>query len=126
MRIFYIQPDKKLMEASFDPRKGSAGVPHVLFHTRIIASNRVLFQYDVSPDGRFLINSFPSSDTAKLTWPTFATHFGLAPKPAILHPANLRLAFLPFPIKIGMIVLYFPYGTRTPADARGGEHPHHP
>ena len=26
-RIYYVQPDKKLMEASFDPRTGSAGTP---------------------------------------------------------------------------------------------------
>jgi len=66
-RIFYIQPGKKLMEARFDPRTGSASAPRVLFQTRIVASNFVLFQYDVAPDGRFLINSFPSGSSSPLT-----------------------------------------------------------
>jgi len=66
-RIFYIQPDKKLMEARFDPRTGCAGVARVLFQTRIVAANFVLFQYDVSPDGRFLINSLPAGSSSPLT-----------------------------------------------------------
>ena len=66
-RIFYIRPDKKLMEASFDPRTGSVGAPRVLFQTRIVASNFVLFQYDVAPDGRFLINSVPADSASPLT-----------------------------------------------------------
>jgi hypothetical protein len=45
-----------------------AGVPHVLFQTRIIAARTVLFQYAVSRDGkRFLINSTPSAGAAPLT-----------------------------------------------------------
>jgi Tol biopolymer transport system component len=66
-RIFYIQPDKKLMEAAFDSRKGSAGTPRALFQTRIVGANFVLFQYDVAPDGRFLINSLPASSSPPLT-----------------------------------------------------------
>jgi Tol biopolymer transport system component len=66
-RIFYIQSDKKLMEVTFDPQKGSAGAPRVLFQTRIVAPSFVLFQYDVAPDGRFLINSFPSNNSSPLT-----------------------------------------------------------
>ena len=66
-QIFYIQPDRKLMAVSFDPRTGSAGPPRVLFQTRIVAPNFALFQYDVSPDGRFLINSFPSNSSSPLT-----------------------------------------------------------
>jgi Tol biopolymer transport system component len=66
-RIFYIQPDKKLMEVSFDPRNGSASTPRTLFQTRIVAATFVLFQYDVTPDGRFLINSFPSNSSSPLT-----------------------------------------------------------
>jgi serine/threonine protein kinase/Tol biopolymer transport system component len=66
-RVFYIQADKKLMEASFNPQTGSAGAPRVLFQTRIVASNFVLFQYDVAPDGRFLINSLPSTSSSPLT-----------------------------------------------------------
>jgi eukaryotic-like serine/threonine-protein kinase len=60
-QIFYVAPDRKLMAVSFDPQKGSASAPRVLFQTRIVAPNFALFQYDVSPDGRFLINSFPSN-----------------------------------------------------------------
>jgi eukaryotic-like serine/threonine-protein kinase len=66
-KIFYIQPDRKLMAVSFDPKTGSASAPRVLFQTRIVAPNFVLFEYDVSPDGRFLINSFPSNSTSPLT-----------------------------------------------------------
>jgi eukaryotic-like serine/threonine-protein kinase len=66
-QIFYIQPNRKLMVVSFDPRKGPASAPRTLFQTRIIAPNYALFQYDVSPDGRFLINSFPSSSSSPLT-----------------------------------------------------------
>ena len=66
-RIFYIQPDKKLMEASFDSQKKSAGAPRALFQTRIIAPNFVLFEFDVAPDGRFLINSFRADSSSPLT-----------------------------------------------------------
>jgi hypothetical protein len=51
-----------------DTGKVIAGVPHVLFQTRIIAARIVLFQYAVSPGGkRFLINSLPSVGAAPLT-----------------------------------------------------------
>jgi hypothetical protein len=66
-QIFYIAPDKKLMAVSFDPQKQSVGSPRVLFQTRIVAPTFVLFQYDVSPDGRSLINSFPSDHASPLT-----------------------------------------------------------
>jgi Tol biopolymer transport system component len=73
-RIFYVQPDKKLIEVSFDSRTKSTGAMRVLFQTRIVAPNRVLFQYDVAQDGRFIINSFPSNNSAPLTllsgWPS--------------------------------------------------------
>ena len=65
--IFYIAPDRKLMAVSFDSRKGSASAPHVLFQTRIVAPDFALFQYDVAPNGRFLINSFPASYSSPLT-----------------------------------------------------------
>jgi len=55
------------MAVSFDPRTGAASAPRVLFQTRIIAPNFAAFQYDVSPDGRFLINSFPSNYSSPLT-----------------------------------------------------------
>jgi serine/threonine protein kinase/Tol biopolymer transport system component len=66
-RIFYIQTDRKLMEADFDGEKGIASAPHLLFQTHIIQSRATLPQYDVAPDGRFLINSFPAGNGAPLT-----------------------------------------------------------
>jgi serine/threonine protein kinase/Tol biopolymer transport system component len=66
-QIFYIAPDRKLMAVSFDPQHKSAGAPRVLFQTRIIAPNFVGTQYDVSADGRFLINSVPSNYSSPLT-----------------------------------------------------------
>ena len=65
--LFYIAPDRKLMMVDFDPRAKSAGAPHVLFQTRIIGPNFVATQYAVSPDGRFLINSFPPTASSPLT-----------------------------------------------------------
>jgi Tol biopolymer transport system component len=68
--LFYITMDKKLMAVAMDTSHDEpvAGVPHVLFQTRIIAPRIVLFQYAVSPDGkRFLINSTPSIGAAPLT-----------------------------------------------------------
>jgi hypothetical protein len=68
--LFYITKDKKLMAVTMDMSHDEpvAGVPHVLFQTRIVAPRIVLFQYAVSPDGkRFLINSTPSAGAAPLT-----------------------------------------------------------
>ena len=68
--LFYITKDKKLMVVAMDMSHGEpvAGVPHLLFQTRIIASRIVLFQYAVSVDGkRFLINSTPPVGAAPLT-----------------------------------------------------------
>jgi eukaryotic-like serine/threonine-protein kinase len=71
--IFYLQPDRKLMAAKFDSRTGMAGPPHVLFQTRVVAPDYDMFQYDVAPDGRFLINSLPTDHSSPLTlvvdWP---------------------------------------------------------
>jgi DNA-binding winged helix-turn-helix (wHTH) protein/Tol biopolymer transport system component len=68
--LFYITMDKKLMAVAIHTSHDEpvAGVPHVLFQTRIIGPRFVLFQYAVSPDGsRFLINSMPSVGAAPLT-----------------------------------------------------------
>jgi Tol biopolymer transport system component len=68
--LFYITKDKKLMAVTIDKSHDEpvAGVPHLLFQTRIIAPRIVLFQYAVSHDGkRFLINSTPSVGAAPLT-----------------------------------------------------------
>ena len=59
-QLFYIAADKKLMAATFDPATGKAGAPQPLFQTRIVAASIAGFQYDVSADGRFLVNSLPS------------------------------------------------------------------
>ncbi len=55
------------MAVTFDPRQKSAGVPRLLFRTRIIAPSFFATQYDVSADGRFLINSVPSNYSSPLT-----------------------------------------------------------
>jgi len=65
--ITYIAPDRKLMSVTFDAQTKSASAPQVLFQTRIFAPTFVSHQYDVAPDGRFLINSLPSSNSAPLT-----------------------------------------------------------
>jgi hypothetical protein len=56
----YITTDKKLMAADFDASPGTVSAPRVLFQTRIIDSSLTGFQYDVAPDGRFLVNSITS------------------------------------------------------------------
>jgi Tol biopolymer transport system component len=68
--LYYIDSHKKLMAVPIEIKDGKvvAGVPHMLFQTRIIAPRIVLFQYAVSPDGkRFLINSLPAVGAAPLT-----------------------------------------------------------
>jgi dipeptidyl aminopeptidase/acylaminoacyl peptidase len=66
-QLFYITSDRKLMAVSFDPQHKWVGAPRVLFQTRIIAPNFFSTQYDVSADGRFLINSVPASYSSPLT-----------------------------------------------------------
>jgi hypothetical protein len=65
--IFYLQADRKMMVADFDPVKGTASAPRVLFQTHIVAARASMPQYDIAPDGRFLINSFPEGNSAPLT-----------------------------------------------------------
>jgi DNA-binding winged helix-turn-helix (wHTH) protein/Tol biopolymer transport system component len=64
--IFYVTGDKKLMAVGFDPMTGQATAPRAMFVTRIVATALAGFQYDVAPDGHFLINTLPSS-TSPLT-----------------------------------------------------------
>jgi eukaryotic-like serine/threonine-protein kinase len=72
-QIFYMQPGRKLMAVNFDSQTGTAGTPHELFQTRIVAPSYAGFQYDVAPDGRILINSLPTDRASPLTlvtnWP---------------------------------------------------------
>jgi eukaryotic-like serine/threonine-protein kinase len=65
-RLFYVAADKKLMAVDFDPRLGLAGVPRLVTQTRIVGTSLAGLQYDVAPDGRFLINVLPP-DPAPLT-----------------------------------------------------------
>jgi len=58
-RLFYIAADKKLMAVDFDGRLGRAGVPRLMAQTRIVGVSLTGLQYDVAPDGRFLINVLP-------------------------------------------------------------------
>jgi serine/threonine protein kinase len=66
-QIFFIAGDKKMMAVTFDASRQSVSAPRVLFQTRIIAPSFVTRQYDVAPDGRFLINSLPSGSAPPLT-----------------------------------------------------------
>gem|GEM_PF-5784357 len=61
-RLYYMAPDRKLMAVELQLRNGDAkaSAPRVLFQTRITAPHIALFQFAVSPDGRFLINSLPT------------------------------------------------------------------
>ena len=49
------------MAVDFDPVTGTASASHVLFQTRIVAAAFIGHQYDVAPDGRFLVNSLTSA-----------------------------------------------------------------
>jgi DNA-binding winged helix-turn-helix (wHTH) protein/Tol biopolymer transport system component len=64
--LFYISGDKKLMAAAFDPATGSSGTPRLLAQTGIVGAGLIGLQYDVAPDGRFIMNVI-RSDAAPLT-----------------------------------------------------------
>ena len=66
-QIYYVTSDKKLIAVTFDPQRMAATAPRVLFQTRIVAPSYDYFQYDVAPDGRFLINSLPAGYAPHLT-----------------------------------------------------------
>jgi eukaryotic-like serine/threonine-protein kinase len=65
--ITYISPDRKLMSVIFDAAKKSASAPRELFQTRIVGPSFVSTQYDVAPDGRFVINSLTLNNSSPLT-----------------------------------------------------------
>jgi len=54
------------MAVDFDPRTGKAGASRVVAQTRIIGTAFTMFQYDIAPDGRILVNATPR-DPAPLT-----------------------------------------------------------
>jgi eukaryotic-like serine/threonine-protein kinase len=66
-RIFFVQPDRKLMVVDFDPAKNVASPPRVFVQTRLIVTMFGWFQYDVAPDGRLLVNSLPADNASPLT-----------------------------------------------------------
>ena len=72
-KLFFISPDKSMMVVTFDPETGTAGAPQKIFKTHIVAKNFAGTQYDVAPDGRFLIHSLPADYGSPLTvltnWP---------------------------------------------------------
>ena len=58
--LFFITPDRRLMEVALTVEDGKlvAGLPRPLFQTRIIATSKTFFQYDVDrKNNRFLVNS---------------------------------------------------------------------
>ena len=65
-RLFYVTADKKLMAADFDPLSATARAAQMVGQTRIIGAARIGFQYDVAPDGRFIINAL-TARSAPLT-----------------------------------------------------------
>ena len=65
-QLFYISADKKLMAADFDPVAATASTPRLLAQTRIVGAAFVGHQYDVAPDGRFIV-SVTAKDAAPLT-----------------------------------------------------------
>lgn len=62
-RLFFVQPDRKLMVVDFDPSRIFASPPQLFFQTRIEVTIFGWFQYDVSPDGRVLVNSLPANSS---------------------------------------------------------------
>ena len=63
---------QEVNDTTFDPVKKTAGMPRVLFQTHIVGATFVLFQYDVTPDGRFLVNTLKPDSPLTLinNWPT--------------------------------------------------------
>ena len=56
-KVFFVQPDRKLMMVAFDPATDSVGPPQVFAQTYVAVTAFGWFQYAVSPDGRLLVNS---------------------------------------------------------------------
>jgi hypothetical protein len=72
--IYFIQSDRKMMVAGFDPIRMVSSAPRLVTQTRVIAPMFTWFQYAVAPDGRFLVNSLPAETSSPLTllsgWPS--------------------------------------------------------
>jgi Tol biopolymer transport system component len=65
--LFFIASDKAMMKASFDPQTGRAGTPQVVFNTRIVGANFIGTQFDVTPDGKFLIHVLSTDHASPYT-----------------------------------------------------------
>jgi Tol biopolymer transport system component len=71
--LYYIAPDAKLMTVPVSIKSGTleAGTPTALFQTRRVGGGANVVgrghQYDVAPDGRFLINVETESSTPPIT-----------------------------------------------------------
>jgi dipeptidyl aminopeptidase/acylaminoacyl peptidase len=72
-RIYFMQPDRKLMTVDFDGEKGTVSQPQVFAQTRVAVTSFGWFQYGVARDGRILVNSLPANNASPLTlivnWP---------------------------------------------------------
>lgn len=55
--LFYVSPGKTLMAVDFDPVAGTARPARVIAQTRIVEVALVGLQYDVTPDGGFVVNA---------------------------------------------------------------------
>ena len=62
-KIFFVQPDRKLMVVTFDPARDSAGPPQLFAQIRIAVTAFGWFQYAVAPDGRVLVASLPANNS---------------------------------------------------------------
>ena len=71
--LYYVAPDATMMAAKIRHTAGtlSAGAPIALFRTRRVGGGVNVIgygqQYDVAPDGRFLINVEPESNLRRIT-----------------------------------------------------------
>jgi Tol biopolymer transport system component len=65
--LFFIGPDKTMMKATFDPQTGRPGTPQVVFKTRIVGANFIGTQFDVTPDGKFLIHVLSTDHASPYT-----------------------------------------------------------
>jgi Tol biopolymer transport system component len=71
--LFYVAPDARLMSVSMTPRPDGQGIeaapPLALFRTRVLGvpTGGSVVEYDVSSDGRFLMNTLVEHANAPIT-----------------------------------------------------------
>ena len=71
--LFYVSPEARLMSVSLTPRPDGEGIepgaPVALFQTRILGvpTGGSVVEYDVSSDGRFLMNTLVEHANAPIT-----------------------------------------------------------